>query len=157
MGNTIPQIRTHLDFGSQLCTLTLNNAVTTERSTEIPPNSLIQVLCSSMTPHMNKGPVLITSNLRNKFQHKLFVPDIYTEIDTLNKPVFKIPITNKTEKYIFFFCIYFYFSSSFYKQKIVHYKCAIHKYNYIHCIHIHVYVPYNLLCYLILPNTLKSF
>ena len=46
---------------------------------------------------MTKGPVLIT---RNKFQSKLFVPDVYTEIDTLNKPVFKIPITNKTERHI---------------------------------------------------------
>ena len=30
----------------------------------------------------------------------MFVPDIYTEIDTLNKPVFKIPITNKMQKHI---------------------------------------------------------
>ena len=49
---------------------------------------------------MNKGPVLISSRVRNKFQSKLFVPDIYTEIDTLNKPVFKIPISNKTGKHI---------------------------------------------------------
>ena len=94
------QTRAHLDFGSQLCTLTLNNAVTTERSTEIPPNSTIKVLCYPMTSQMTKGPVLISSCLRNKFQHKLFIPDVYTEIDTLNKPVFKMPVTNKLEKHI---------------------------------------------------------
>ena len=49
---------------------------------------------------MNKGPVLISSRVRNKFKSKLFVPDIYTEIGTLNKPVFQIPITNKTDKHI---------------------------------------------------------
>ena len=48
---------------------------------------------------MNKGPVLISSRVRNKFQSKLFIPDVYTEI-TLNKPVFKIPITNKMGKHI---------------------------------------------------------
>ena len=89
------QTRAHLDFGSQVCTLTLNNAVTTERSTEIPPHSIVKVLCSSRTSQMNKGPVLISSRVRNKFQSKLFIPDVYTEIDTLNKPVFKIPIANK--------------------------------------------------------------
>ena len=91
------QTRAHLDFSTQVCTLTLNNAVTTEGSTEIPSNSTVKVLCSPRTSQMNKGPVLISSCLRNKFQHKLFIPDVYTEIDTLNKPVFKIPITNKTE------------------------------------------------------------
>ena len=76
--------------------MTLNNAVTTE----IPPHSIVKVLCSSRTSQINKGPVLISSRVRNKFQSKLFVLDIYTEIDTLNKPVFKIPITNKTGKHI---------------------------------------------------------
>ena len=94
------QTRAHLDFGSQVCTLTLNNAVTTESSTTIPPHSTVKVLCSSRTSQMNKGPVLISSRVRNKYQSKLFVPDIYTEIDTLNKPVFKIPISNKTGKHI---------------------------------------------------------
>ena len=78
--------------------MTLNNAVTTERSTEIPPSSTVKVLCSPRTYQMNKGPVLITSHLRNKFRHKLFIPDVYTEIESQNEPVFKIPITNKTEK-----------------------------------------------------------
>ena len=90
----------HLDFGSQVCTLTLNNAVITERSTTIPPRSTIKVFCSSRTSQMNQGPVLINSHVRNKFQSKLFIPDIYTEIDTLNKPVFEIPIANKTDKHI---------------------------------------------------------
>ena len=94
------QTRAHLDFGSQVCTLTFNNAVMTERPTTIPPHCTIKVLCSSRTSQMNKGPVLISSGVRNKFQSKLFVPDIYTEIDTLNKPVFKIPISNKTGKHI---------------------------------------------------------
>ena len=93
------QTRAHLDFGSQVCTLTLNNAVTTERSTTIPPHSTVKVLCSSRTSQM-KGPVLISSCVRNKFQSKLFVPDIYTEIHTLNKLVFKIPIATKTDKQI---------------------------------------------------------
>ena len=92
--------RAHLDFGSQICTLTLNNAVITEISTTIPPRSTMKVLCSSRTSQMNKGPVLISSRVRNKFQSKLFIPDVYTAIDTLNKPVFKIPITNKTGKHI---------------------------------------------------------
>ena len=65
------QTRAHLDFGSQVCTLTLNNAVTTERSTTIPPHSIVKVLCSSRTSQMNKGPVLISSHVRNKFQCKL--------------------------------------------------------------------------------------
>ena len=94
------QTKAHLDFGSQLCTLTLNNAIITETSTEIPPNSTVKVLCSPRTSQMNKGPVLISSCLRNKFQYKLFIPDVYTEIETLNKPVFKIPIANKTDKHI---------------------------------------------------------
>ena len=108
------ETRAHLDFGSQVCTLTLNNAVTTERSTEIPLHSIVKVLCSSGTSQMNKGPVLISSHLRNEFQSKLFVPDIYTEIDTWNKPVFKIPITNKTEKH--------YFTSDF-TDKIHYFPC----------------------------------
>ena len=94
------QTRAHLDFGSEVCTLTLNNAVTTESSTTIPPHSTVKVLCSPRTSQMNKGPVLISSRVRNKYQSKLFVPDIYTEIDTLNKPVFKIPISNKTGKHV---------------------------------------------------------
>ena len=94
------QTRAHLDFGSQVCTLTLNNAVTTESSTTIPPHSTVKVLCSPRTSQMNKGPLLISSRVRNKFQSKLFVPDIYTDIDTLNKPVFKIPISNKTGKHV---------------------------------------------------------
>ena len=94
------QTRAHLDFGSQLCTLILNNVVTTEGSTEILPNSTVKVLCSPRTSQMNKGPVLISSCLWNKFQHKLLIPDVYTAIDTLNKPVFKIPIANKTDKHI---------------------------------------------------------
>ena len=49
---------------------------------------------------MDKGPVFISSCLRNKYQNKLIVPDIHTEIDNQNKPVFKIPITNKTERHI---------------------------------------------------------
>ena len=94
------QTQAHLYFGSQLCTLTLNNAVTTERSKEIQPNSTVQVLCSSRTSQIDKGPILISSCLRNKYQNKLMVPDIYTEIYNQNKPVFKIPITNKTERHI---------------------------------------------------------
>ena len=96
----LSQTRAHLDFGSQVCTLTLNNAVITDRCTTIPPHSTMKVLCSSRTSQMNKGPVLISSRVRNKFQSKLFIPEVYTEIDILNKPVFKIPITSKTGKHI---------------------------------------------------------
>ena len=91
--------KVHLDFGPDSCTVTFNNIVLTDNTVVVPANSTINVSSSPKAPNVPHGPMLISTNLANRYGSDLIPQDIAVTVSKHERsPVFKIPVTNTTAR-----------------------------------------------------------
>ena len=91
--------KVHLDFGPDSCTVTFNNIVLTDNTVVVPANSTINVSSSPKAPNVPHGPMLISTNLANRYGSDLIPQDIAVTVSKHERsPVFQIPVTNTTAR-----------------------------------------------------------